>query len=48
MAVDVVTEATIGRPVGEVASYAADPSNAPEWYRNIESVEVPTWQASNR
>lgn len=38
MPVDVLTEATIGRLIGEVASYVADPSNAPEWYRNIESV----------
>lgn len=38
MPVDVLTEATIGRPVREVASYVADPSNAPRWYRNIESV----------
>jgi uncharacterized membrane protein len=38
MPVDVLTEATIGRPVREVASYVADPSNAPQWYRNIESV----------
>jgi uncharacterized membrane protein len=42
MPVDVLTEATIGRPVGEVSSYAADLSNAPEWYRNIESIEWKT------
>jgi uncharacterized protein YndB with AHSA1/START domain len=43
MAVDVLTEVVIDRPIGEVAGYAADPSNAPQWYANIESV---TWQTA--
>lgn len=38
MAVDVTTELVIARPLDVVASYAADMSNAPEWYKNIESV----------
>jgi uncharacterized membrane protein len=41
MAVDVVTETIIERPCAEVATYAGDPSNAPEWYANIATVQ---WQ----
>jgi uncharacterized membrane protein len=44
MAVDVLTEVVVDRPIGEVAGYAADPSNAPQWYANIESVDWRTPQ----
>ncbi len=41
MKVDVLTETVIGVPCDRVAAYAADPSHAPEWYANIDSV---AWQ----
>jgi uncharacterized protein YndB with AHSA1/START domain len=43
MAVDVLTEIVIDRPLETVAEYVADPSHAPEWYANIESVR---WQTA--
>ncbi len=42
MQVDVMTETVILRPRSEVAEYSGDPANAPEWYRNIESIEWKT------
>ena len=41
MNVDVQVETLIARPRDRVAAYAVDPSNAPEWYANIRSVQ---WQ----
>ena len=42
MTVDVLTETTIRRPVDVVSAYAGDPSHAPDWYANIESVRWET------
>ncbi len=41
-AVDVVTEIKITRPRDEVSAFAADPSNATAWYKNIKAVEWDT------
>lgn len=39
MPVDVETSIVIARPKSEVAAYAGNPENAPEWYANIRSIE---------
>ena len=40
--VDIETEIVIDRPPDIVSAYAADPSNAPNWYVKIESIEWKT------
>ena len=42
MTVDVHTEIVIDRDIETVATYAADPDNAPAWYVNIKAIEWET------
>jgi hypothetical protein len=42
MPVDVPNEIVIDRPLDVVAPYAVDPTNTPEWYANISSVDWET------
>jgi len=42
MGVDILTEIDIARPRDDVASYAADPDEVPNWYKNIKAVEWKT------
>lgn len=39
MSLDVNTETVIDRSAADVAAYAGDPTNAPQWYANISSIE---------
>ena len=39
MSVDVEVETTIEQPPEVVAAFAGDPTNAPQWYANIRSVQ---------
>ncbi|KAB7745333.1 ATPase [Nostocoides sp. F2B08] len=42
MPVDVTTEIVIARPIADVWAYASDPTTAPQWYANIDRVELVT------
>ncbi len=40
MSVDVLTETMIAVPVAQAWSFAVDPTTAPQWYANIDRVEL--------
>jgi uncharacterized membrane protein len=42
VAVDVLTQIEVKRPREEVSAFAADPTNATAWYKNIKAVEWET------
>ena len=42
MSIDITATIVIERPIAEVAEFAGDPSNAPTWYRRIDSAEWET------
>jgi uncharacterized membrane protein len=42
VAVDVLTELEINRPRAQVSAFAADPTNATAWYKNIKAVDWET------
>jgi len=42
VSVDVTTEVIVDRPVDLVSAYATDPTKAPLWYANIDTVEWKT------
>jgi hypothetical protein len=42
MPVDIQTEIVIDLQRDQVSAYAADPTNAPQWYDNIDSIEWKT------
>jgi hypothetical protein len=42
MQIDVMNSIVINRSVADVSQYAAEPDNAPLWYKNIKSVERQT------
>ncbi len=42
MPVDVLTQIVIDLPIDQVATFTTDPTNAPQWYANIKSVEWKT------
>jgi uncharacterized membrane protein len=43
VALDVLTEIEIKRPRDEVSAFASDPTNAPDWYKNIKAID---WETS--